>query len=503
MAKSASQDSKSKSSGSELRSSAVNWCFTADIDFEHDPKTANKREVVEANIHKWLDPISGAFCDYQVERGGETGYLHLQGFIHLKERMRGSAIKKILCEDAGPEKANINMSVARNVPASFFYPQKSTTQVEGPFIIGDQQAYEEFGKWAEAARKRQITQQVRKEEFLRNVADVQEAVESDGYKTVKQFLLDDKFTYFTGQSGNNQRVIQMIIDSHAEEEFGSRIRDVSVDYIYGRAGSGKTWDVYKLYEPKKVFSVSNYDGEFPFDGYEGQPVLLLDEYRSSFKWNFLLQILQGYPLRLNVKGSHIFAQWTKVIIISNIPITEQYQGKLEESRDPLYRRFVNGVYFKKTQQSERLPYASEEDAMVGKTTDGYPTGIPSDMFTGDYSGHWDEVTHNVVADPFDSPADDDTPEAAAETTDASEPDVTDADVFNTDVDNVDGKSATSESELVSDRPREHISKPAIQSIESSPSDLPSDDPFIQSLGDLEGGDSDVSEDDTQIQSASA
>ena len=114
---------------------------------------------------------------------------------------------------------------------------------------------------------------------------------------------------------------------------------------------------------------------FPFDGYNGEPVLLLDDFRSSIVFNDLLRILDRYPLRVNIKGSHSWACWTKVIISANIALSEQYPN-LSERKDPLLRRFECGIVFEKPAPDISLPYASRDDAMKGVRNDGGTTGVP-------------------------------------------------------------------------------------------------------------------------------
>lgn len=104
-------------------------------------------------------------------------------------------------------------------------------------------------------------------------------------------------------------------------------------------------------------------------------MILPEEYRSSFKFDYLLKVLDRYPLLFNVKGSHTYACWTKVVITSNISLDEQYPN-LHEHKDPLLRRFEHGIVFEMTDPDMGLPYDSAEDAMIGKRNDGGAQGVP-------------------------------------------------------------------------------------------------------------------------------
>lgn len=90
-------------------------------------------------------------------------------------------------------------------------------------------------------------------------------------------------------------------------------RDVAVHILWGDPGTGKTRrvmemdDVYKLDHPYKWW-----------DGYFGEKILLIDDYkRGAIDRGFLLNILDGYKLRLETKGGHVWASWTKVYITTN------------------------------------------------------------------------------------------------------------------------------------------------------------------------------------------
>lgn len=63
---------------------------------------------------------------WQVEKGNETGYIHIQLTMTLKVKQRLSWLKNHFSKEAHCE-------VVRNEDAAFDYTQKSDTRVEGPF----------------------------------------------------------------------------------------------------------------------------------------------------------------------------------------------------------------------------------------------------------------------------------------------------------------------------------------------------------------------------------
>lgn len=124
-----------------------------------------------------------------------------------------------------------------------------------------------------------------------------------------------------------------------EEKYRKEFRLLQVTYIWGKAGLGKTRGIMDKYGYENVFRVTDYDK--PFDGYAGEDVLLMDEFRSSLPFSLTLNVLDGYPLMLPARYSKRVACYTKVFIVSNIPLEKQYPNiRLEEpdSYDAFLRR---------------------------------------------------------------------------------------------------------------------------------------------------------------------
>uniref|UniRef100_UPI0040567040 replication protein n=1 Tax=Acetatifactor sp. TaxID=1872090 RepID=UPI0040567040 len=108
-----------------------------------------------------------------------------------------------------------------------------------------------------------------------------------------------------------------------EQEFKDKYRDVDVVYIYGASRSGKTRSVMEKYGYANVHRVVNYRKN-PFDNYRGQDVVLFDEFRESLPMDELLSYLEGYPLDLPARFNNKVACYTKVYIVTNIDIRQQY-----------------------------------------------------------------------------------------------------------------------------------------------------------------------------------
>lgn len=129
-----------------------------------------------------------------------------------------------------------------------------------------------------------------------------------------------------------ERTRSMLRDSH----FANSWRELQVTYIFGTTGVGKTRSVMDKYGYANCYRVTDY--KHPFDTYDGQDVLILEEYRSQFKVADILNYLDGYPLQLPCRYFNRQACYTKVFIISNIPLEKQYTSVIHESRSAFLRR---------------------------------------------------------------------------------------------------------------------------------------------------------------------
>jgi|GluameStandDraft_1065615.scaffolds.fasta_scaffold04319_8 hypothetical protein len=118
-------------------------------------------------------------------------------------------------------------------------------------------------------------------------------------------------------------------------------RDLDVTYIFGPTATGKTRGVMEKYGYGSVYRVTDYN--HPFDRYAQEPVLCLDEFRSSFLIGDMLDYLDGYPLALPARYANRQACYETVYIISNIDLKEQYPHV--QSKDPAtWKAFLRRIH---------------------------------------------------------------------------------------------------------------------------------------------------------------
>lgn len=212
---------------------------------------------------------------------------------------------------------------------------KHGTSIEGTF--------EEIGEMPEERTKRQI--------------------ESDAiYEMLKDGASDFEIIETFPSAMSKLQHINSARQAVLKERYKKEFRKLSVNYIWGKTGVGKTRSIMEKYGYDKVYHVTNYKN--PFDQYEGQQVMLFDEFRSSLPIADMLKYLDGYPLMLPCRFSDRVACYTVVYVVSNIPMEKQYpdmQNYEPETWQAWLRRFNSIV--------EQLP--------------------------ADFSGDWTEVYSSV------------------------------------------------------------------------------------------------------------
>jgi len=111
----------------------------------------------------------------------------------------------------------------------------------------------------------------------------------------------------------------------AEESNADPNRTVRVMVIYGEAGLGKSGGPKKAFG-KDLFQPIVGTNTVWFERYNGQTVLMLDDFYGGIKYSFLMKLLDRGTLSVEMKGSSASAQWTKVIITSNVHPSEWYKN---------------------------------------------------------------------------------------------------------------------------------------------------------------------------------
>lgn len=244
------------------------------------------------------------YAVYQKERGSETGYDHWQVYMELKKPVRLAALKKLF-HSGHYEKRRGTREEARA------YCMKEDTRIEGPYEIGTWEA----GGQGTRTDFQEIYQMLSDRKSLLSVLEAHPGTYMRAHRGIK----DAKFLI--------------------EQKASMRFRSLKTTVIVGDAGTGKTRLIYDLHGFESVFKLDPQETTVWFDGYGGEDILLIDDFYGWIRWGMLLNILDGYPLRLPVKGGFCWANWTKVYITSNNKVESWY----DRGCPPELKRRITGI----------------------------------------------------------------------------------------------------------------------------------------------------------------
>jgi len=122
-------------------------------------------------------------------------------------------------------------------------------------------------------------------------------------------------------------------------------RELSVMVLFGDAGVGKTRFAYNSAPAEDVFILNKSNsGNLWWDNYDGQRVLIIDDFYGWVEHSVLLRILDRYPFRLEIKGSTTWANWTSVFITSNRHPGTWYQKSFPWTEDDALKRRINNIF---------------------------------------------------------------------------------------------------------------------------------------------------------------
>ena len=261
--------------------------------------------VVDAIANGTRQPGVLRYFVGQPERGAE-GRLHHQCYAEFSEPMRINSVKLLFGIN------HLHLEEARGTQQECVdYCTKEDTRA-GPTTS--------WGTPAVAGRKRKTADE--------QLLDVHSTLRAGASLTEAFELHPTAFIKY-------QR-IRGVLDNDAAQR-APYFRRVRGEAFIGPPGTGKTATAFmeapELYRPPLRTSEG---GSLWFDGYQGQETLLLDDFEGYIPYDMLLNILDVYPLTLQVKGGTCQANWSRVILTSNKEIEEWYPNRT--NWDALRRR---------------------------------------------------------------------------------------------------------------------------------------------------------------------
>jgi hypothetical protein len=269
-------------SDSFLKKKAVAWCFTIN--------NPHINEIDSPRAWQTADTIRGAVWQYE---RGQSGTPHIQGYLQLHRTQRGSWVKKRLHSGAHWEPARADYSCNEE------YCTKEEGRIAGPWTVG------RFKRAGERSDIQAVQKAIEDGQSERQIAAVYPEVWFKYPRAVKEYR-------------------RLIVEPR---RFKSR-----VIVLVGPTGTGKTSFAFHCFDDVYVKP----HGEW-FDGYDGESVVLIDEFYGWIPYSLLLTLLDRYPCLVPFKGG--FHQWSPrtIVLTSNKPPNEWYSSE-KHPYAPLERR---------------------------------------------------------------------------------------------------------------------------------------------------------------------
>ena len=232
---------------------------------------------------------------------GEEGTPHIQGFVHMKNAMTLTAVKKWL------QSNRWHLEAARGTDYEAWTYCLKDEKILAKY--GDEPSVEgELSDWEKIA------------DMVRGGASNLEII-----------------TKFPSIAIRCQGALDRMRLEHDRATAGWR--DVEVKFITGPTGCGKTRGVMEKYGYANVYRAT--DKKHPFETYAGQDVIVFEEFRGGIRCEDMLNYLDGYPVELPARYANKMAKFTKVYMLTNIQFEELYpniQMRHQETWEAFKRR---------------------------------------------------------------------------------------------------------------------------------------------------------------------
>ena len=275
--------------------------------------TINNPVQTEQEFLDYLTTVSDLrYVVFQRERAPETGTEHYQGYFEFTQPKWFTTIKKCLSKTNIGVDAHIEQRKAKRTQARL-YCMDEETRISP--------TYYEYGEFIEDGERTDLT-------------DIMRDIEND-------------ISFYDLSKKHGNRFIRVMKwakeyrQAYLENKYKRQFRKMKVYYIYGSAGVGKTSYVYSKHGYDDVYRTTNYEFGW-IDDYNGEKILFLDEFRSSFKISEILDYLDGQPLRKRGRQFNRVACYDTVYIVSSIPLNEQYK-KIQENEPKFWAAFLRRI----------------------------------------------------------------------------------------------------------------------------------------------------------------
>lgn len=276
----------------ELKQSR-NWVFT-------DFKLCNWNNIYST----YKDIIR--FLAFGLETCPTTGKKHYQGWIQFTTKRTKGGVQRI-CKDNDLKSNDKTYKISHLHVEPMYGDEFDNTN-----YCSKEGKYTTYGKFLFQGQRTDL-------EMIRNLI---------ANETPIKDIADDYFDTWCRNYKAFEKYREMVLQEKYKE-----FRKVEVIVLEGKTGQGKTRKAME----EATYKINADDLQW-WDGYNGQKCILIDEYNNQVPITKILNLLDGYQLRLPFKGGHTYAYWNKVYITTNKNWDEWHPNAHEEHRKALLRR---------------------------------------------------------------------------------------------------------------------------------------------------------------------
>ncbi len=261
---------------------------------------------------------------YQPEVAPTTGTPHLQGYLCLASPRTIKGVKDTVFNTPSLQRVHLELARGTKDQCKEYCNKDESRDPDAGF------GFVEFGRFEDVPARRG--------QGARNDIHAAAAIIRNGgslYEVAQDH--PDQFVRYHRGFAALQQTLQGRPRVRNE---GGVFEPPRVFWFWGSTGTGKTHAVFEENEVDDIYRKPA--GNEWWDGYCGQPVILLDDFRSSwFPFTYLLNITDRYPLQVAVKGGFANYSPSKIYITCPKPpdvLYEQLETRADGSVAQLTRR---------------------------------------------------------------------------------------------------------------------------------------------------------------------
>lgn len=245
---------------------------------------------------------------------GKEGTQHLQGYIYKSNRYSFNTVKEL-------------------IPRAHIESAKGSPQQNIKYCSKDGQ-FTEWGTRPEQGKRNDISEF--RDAIWNNLSEEELLIEYP-----EMMAKYDRFY---------QRCRNVLLKKQAQ-----KMEPPIVTVLVGEPGIGKTKSVYDNHDINDIYKMECGDGSSNsiwWDNYNGEQVILIDDFHNNFKLDYMLRLLDRYPMKLNIKGGHTWKCATHIYITSNTDPNNWYPNCNEIHRKAIKRR-ITTIKILQPQYAER------------------------------------------------------------------------------------------------------------------------------------------------------